>query len=135
MRLFQALIACSLITSCTTTELTTPDGAKFRNVAFGGKGAAVANNEGVRVVWSNEKSFYHGSVLVGTIATTAASAYATAATEATKQAAAKEATKRHAAEQATQQATVKAGADVVKHANSANTALEIPAQIVTPKGY
>lgn len=135
MRHIKLLIVCAFLASCTTTELTTPEGAKFRNVAFGGKGAAVANNEGVRVVWSNEKSFYHGSVLVGTIATTAASAYATAATEATKQAAAKEATKRHAAEQATQQATVKAGSDVVKHANGANTALEIPAQIVTPKGY
>ena len=135
MRHITAFVLCLVVASCTTTELTTPDGAKFKNVAFGGKGAAIANNEGVRVVWNNEKSFYHGAMLAGTLATTAASAYATAATEATKQVTAKEVTKRHAAEQATQQATVKAGADVVKHANSANTALEVPAQIVPPAGY
>ena len=47
------------------TEPTTP-GAKFKECP--GKGR-IANNEGVRVVWNNEKSFYHGAMLAGTLPT------------------------------------------------------------------
>lgn len=110
------------------------DGSSIK--ALGGKGAYQSNAEGgFTLVWNAEKSFYHGTVLAGTLAATAASAYTAAATEATARHAAEQTTRQHAATQTTQQLTTTTGAEVVKHANSANTALEIPAQIVTPKGY
>lgn len=104
--------------------------------ALGGKLGYRSTEGGFAVVWNGEKSFYHASVLAGTIATTVASASAAAAEQATQQVVAREGTKQFAAQQATQQATVQAGAGVVNTANQLNTAAELaPAQIVTPAGY
>jgi hypothetical protein len=123
------IFMCACLCSCVVA-----DGSSIK--ALGGKGAYRSNAEGgFTLVWNAEKSFYHGTVLAGTLAASAASAYTAAATEATARHAAEQGTKQHAATQATQQLTTTTGAGVVKHANGANTTLEIPAQIVTPKGY
>lgn len=130
---FNCLIVLSLMASMLSSCMVA-DGTSIK--ALGGKGAYESNDKGgFTVVWNAEKSFYHGTVLVGTVAATAASAYTAAATEATARHAAEQGTRQHAATQATQQLTTTTGAEVVKHANGANTALEIPAQIVTPAGY
>lgn len=136
MKLYTAFLTCiaCLVSSCTSMDHIDPDGSVTKVRGFGGKG--IAKTDKIALAWNNEKSFYHGTVLVGALGASVASTVTAKAVEATNQMALQEATKQTVAKEATQQVTVQAGAGVVNTANQLNTAAELaPAAIVTPKGY
>lgn len=133
MRIIYSLLILSLC-SCVTAKRNADGSTEIKS--FGGKGLIKASGHNDLVVmWNNEKSFYHAAMVAGAAITAAGSAYATAAQASVDKASIAGQTARHAAAQETARNATNVGGEVVKSANAANVGLEVPAQIVTPKGY
>jgi len=112
---------------------TNPDGSTVEVKGFGGKGMFKDTPQGIAYMYNNEKSFYHGSVVVGTAIATAGSAYATAANASVQKAQEAAAVTKYQAAQETSRAATAAHAGVINNANRLNVGAELgAAQIVKP---
>lgn len=101
MKVYMTLLTCIAfcLSACTSMDHTDPDGSVTKVRGFGGKG--LAKTDKIALIWNNEKSFYHGTVLAGVLGTAGASAYSESLKAGVDKAAISSSTAKHAASEQT----------------------------------